>query len=220
MLTFAKRTIIVFVLVIVLFGIGYFFGRVVVPVQEITRDKILAEIDQRVEEKIRAGTLLLHNIGVIGEEPVREKTFLSGEVMAPGIEADRFKVKVINHFKGGSFTEFLFQPDYFVKEIIVDQETKINKIILPAFPEIPKIPEMMLEPEAFELATEEEEFIDPFIPEEKEITLAQLKEKITNSIQANQPLHLSIEARQSFVFGEDKSIIANSISFHEILEPF
>jgi len=190
-MTTNKQTTIIaaFVLVVLSLGIGYFLGRADVPAQEIarqeeiTRQEILAEIDQRFKEKAKIGGLPLP----FDEVMLRERTFLSGEVMAPGMEADRFKLKVSNFFEGGSFTEFLFQPDYFIKEIIVDQDTKIRKTVF--FVEIPE-------------------------PEEREISLDELREKIALSIQAEEPLHLEVEAKQAFVFGEDKLITASEISFH------
>ena len=194
--------IIAFVLVALSFGIGFQFGRGDVPVhevpgQEIIRQEILTEIDQKVMEKAKAGTFHFP----FEQEIPRQRTFLSGQAIAPVIEADRFEVKVLNMFEGGSFTEFLFQPDYFIKEIIVDQDTIIRKTVFPVF-----------EPE--------QEILD-FMPEEKEITFAQLKQEIARLIQADQPLHLDIEARQAFIFGEDKLITANEIHFHEeIIEPF
>jgi len=192
----------VLVLAILLVGAGCFFGRADVTAKQ----EILATIDQKVEEKIKTGSLPLFIS--TDEEITKERNFLSGEVLALNAKTDRFVVKVFNDFEGGSFTEFLFQPDYFNKEIIVDQNTRITEIIHQAFPEV-------FEPEIsdpnFEL--EGGEGFDPFAPEEKEITLAQLREKVNRSIQANQPLHLEIETRQVFVFGRDKSIVASEIFF-------
>ena len=199
-MTINKQTTIIaaFVLVVLSLGIGYFLGRADVPVQEIarqeeiTRQEILAEIDQRFKEKARIGALPLP----FDEVMLRERIFLSGEVMAPGMEDNRFKLKVFNFFEGGSFTEFLFQPDYFIKEIVVDQDTKIREIAF--FVEIP------------------EPFVEIPEPEEREISLDELREKIALSIQAEEPLQLEVEAKQAFVFGEDKLIPASEISFHRI----
>lgn len=79
------------------------------------------EIDLKFREKVQEGLLPMP----ISEVLIEPTTF-GGEVVA--IEGNKLTIKVPNSYVGGSFVSYLYQPNYFIKEVLVTEKTKIFRI--------------------------------------------------------------------------------------------
>lgn len=84
-------------------------------------ESVKREIDLKFREKVQEALL------PIPEVPI-EPTSFSGEVIA--IEGNKLTIEVANFYRGGSFVSYLYQPNYFTKEILVTEKTKILKLQL------------------------------------------------------------------------------------------
>jgi len=137
-----KRNIRALLLFIVIFSAGFCFGRVSTPSvnsffpsADSVKQQILAEIDQKFTEK--AGNLLLP-IGNVSQQ----RTTLGGTVVGIDYGKKIMEVKVPNRYTGGSITEYLYEPNYYIKRIKVLDSTILVKSIFnisKGFPEITEI---------------------------------------------------------------------------------
>ncbi len=193
-----KIIIIAVALVILSLSTGIIFGKIILaPYSGLVKEQILAEIDQKVEEKAKMGILPLI---IMPEGVVQERHHLFGEVVSQNMEANRFGIKLLNHFEGGSFTEFLFQPAYLIKEIILMPEIEVTKSVISLGLAIPENKMIMEDPMLF-------------MPEEKQLSIAEFQEIIAVSLEAKEPLHLGIETKELFILGQAESLSARSIHF-------
>jgi len=119
----------IFCLVILLaFSAGVYIGRLftyqALKPQIITRAKILNEVDQKFAQKIKKGLLLFP---FFKEELPEGISSFSGKIVEIDKENKTIKVEMPNLYRGGKITNFLYQPDYYLKIISVDKDTKIEK---------------------------------------------------------------------------------------------
>ncbi len=123
-----KHTLTMIISVLLAFGIGMgigiHLGESLVPSPEVVKKGVLEEIDQKFLEKARNGFLPLFTVEI---HPKNVSSF-SGEIIEIDPRTNLLKVRVPNVYRGGSITEFLYQPNYFVKEVLVDDSTKIVRV--------------------------------------------------------------------------------------------
>ncbi len=137
-----KQTLTWIISLIIVFIIGIYIGKSLVTPPDVVKQNTLKEIDQKFMEKVKNGLL---PIFVTEENASREVTSFEGEIIEISPQIKTLKLKVPNIYRGGSITKFLYEPDYFIKQVVVGRDTRIVMVEIeineesfePQFKEIP-----------------------------------------------------------------------------------
>lgn len=185
---------------IVVFFVGYFVGKNLVPVVDVekvaqeAKREMLNDFRQKLNSKIEEGLLptfaRYREIARGGEISL---TSFTGEVLAIDIQNNALKVKVANRYEEGDFFNYLNEPNYYIKTVKIGEATKIVK------QENKDRGEYLKEMEEYKKSGEEGSAPEPYI--ETELSRENLKEgqKVT------------VDAELEFKLEENKAIQAKKI---------
>lgn len=191
-----KRKIIFFLSILISIGIGFSIGFFVAkslsPNIETLKKSIVNELRQKLNSKIEKN-LLVPMFGFrFPSQKITTKAF-SGEITK--IEGDIVEVKVRNVYSGGDLFEFLDEPEFYIKKVKIEKDTKIVERELKETKEVKKETTAMKEKSFQRPFPVFESFV------EKEISKEELKEGTL----------IAIEAKSEFKLEEDKTIEAEKI---------
>ena len=124
-----KNVISLLIGAIIIFLAGCFFGKSLVPVVDVGKVKLevkqemLNGFRQKLNSKIEEDLLpMFVRLRERGEMPL---TSLTGKISVVNVQNNTLKVKVSNLYEAGDFFDYLNEPNYYIKTVRVDEETKI-----------------------------------------------------------------------------------------------
>lgn len=153
------------------FFTGLLIGKSLAPSANLTEEKVIEDFSQRLNSRIEKGLFPFPEFLKPVEKIVQ--TSLDGKILTIDLGKRNLKVEVSNRFKEGNLFEYLKEPEYFVKTVEVDENTKILKLEMKSSEEIEK------EGEEYKKRMESKDLepIPPPVPyREIEISFRDLKE--------------------------------------------
>ena len=88
------------------------------------KEKVLEEIEEKFKRKIEKGLLMFP---FFKEKAPEKIPSFSGKIIEIERENKILKVEMPNIYRGGKIADFLYQPDSYLKLVIITAETEIEK---------------------------------------------------------------------------------------------
>ena len=162
---------------------GFSLAKSLAPDLALVKESIVDDLRQKLDSKIEKG--LIPMFVAFTEEIAL--TSSSGELVK--IEENILEVKVENSYRGQDLLDYLNQPDFYLKKVKIDKETKIVQR------ELKESEQLMKETKEARPESPPEPFV------ETEISVKDLKEGMS----------VSVEAKSEFKLEEEKVIEAAKI---------
>lgn len=112
---------------IFLLGVG--IGKSI-PLSEVSYKNIKEQVVKDLEQKLNSKAekrLIPFNLSDASQKKEQTENSLTGEIVKVDSQNNIIKIKVENKYRSGNLFSYLEEPDYYVKTVIINKQTRIFK---------------------------------------------------------------------------------------------
>ena len=88
------------------------------------KEQVIKDLEQKLNSKAEK-RLIPPNLSNASQETEQMESSLTGEIVEIDSQNNIIKVEVENKYEGGNLFSYLEEPDYYIKTIMIDRQTKV-----------------------------------------------------------------------------------------------